>query len=110
MSKCNPIVLTLSGMLLLASGIVFGAWFGPQVEPLLATDRFIARRMAECGLTVRLHELAVAQGDARLQRLVAGDMVGCGWLVSTYRDRIALEDRDTAARISAFRPSAGASG
>ena len=86
---------------LLATGVAIGAWHGPRLEAFLPSDRFVADRMAECGLTVRIHERAVAHGDAVLEQLVAGDMVSCGVLVSWYPDKIPERAHGTAERIRA---------
>lgn len=101
MSIKRSFLYILAGTALLIAGVAIGAYHGPRVESFIPTDRFVADRMAECGLTVRIHEYAVANDDATLERLVAGDMVGCGILVSVYGDEIPLRNRDTAERIRA---------
>ena len=101
MAHKESMVLALGGLLLLVAGIAIGAWFGPRFESLIPTDRFVADRMAECGLTVRIHERATTLGDKELEQLVAGDMVSCGVLVSWYPHKIPERNFDTAARITA---------
>lgn len=101
MSIKRSFLYVLAGTALLIAGVAIGAYHGPGVEAFIPTDRFVADRMAECSLTVRIHEHAVANDDATLERLVAGDMVGCGILVSWYADKIPARDLDTAERIRA---------
>ena len=97
----RSIIHVLAGAGFLVAGIAIGAHYGPRLEAFLPTDRFVADRMAECALTVRIHERAVATDDAVLEQLVSGDMVSCGVLVAWYSDKIPERDLDTAAGIRA---------
>ena len=99
MASQRSIIYVLAGTTLLVAGMAIGAFHGSRLEAFLPTDRFVADRMAECALTVRIHERAVAQDDAVLEQLVSGDMVSCGVLVSWYPDKIPERDLDTAAKI-----------
>lgn len=89
---------------LILIGVAVGVWIAPRFDSIWVPDRFVADRMAECALTVRLYEEAVEIDSAKLKRLLAGDMVQCRHLVDTYPHRIAERDFDVAARINATAP------
>jgi len=99
MTKSNLFVSILAGLALLVAGVAIGAYYGPRFETTLPTERWVSDRMAECGLTVRIHERAVETGDAALKQLILGDMVGCGVLVSWHPDKIPAQSVNTAERI-----------
>lgn len=100
----RALVAALAAPVLILVGVAVGIWISPRFDSLWVPERFVAERMAECALTVRLHEEAVEVGNAELQRLIAGDMAQCRSLVERHPHKIAERDFDVAARINATAP------
>ena len=104
MVSSRALLAAFAAPVLILVGVAVGIWISPRFDSLWVPERFVADRMAECSLTVRLYEEAVGTDNAKLQRLLAGDMVQCRHLVDTYPHKIAERDFDVAARINATAP------
>jgi hypothetical protein len=104
MVSARALPAAIAAPILVLVGVAVGVWISPHFDSVWVPERFVADRMAECALTVRLHEEAVEIGHANLQQLLEADMAQCRRLVATYPHKIAEHDFDVAARINATAP------
>lgn len=87
---------------LLVAGVAIGMLASNlRTDGLWMTEAFVADRMAQCALVVRVHEIAEARDDSELRELIAGEVAQCDRLVDAYPHMIGERDFDTAQRIIA---------
>lgn len=102
MAVTKTLVFGILAPVLLLAGVAIGMLVGNlRNDGLWVTEAFVADRMAQCHMVVRVHEIAEARGDSELRELVAGEIGQCNRVVDAYPHLIGERDFDTAQRIIA---------